>query len=183
MSINRYNQLDLLPYNLDPGATIARNDLIQLLGNKAAREVQTTENDFSFSNVAIVRVVEKVEDLSEISGKEMKSLIVDPEDNVIYAAYLEIDGLTSSFENLFNKVISKDEYYGSLLKVYINPAASNNRLPISNEIVIVDYEDPQQFNTIRFTGYPSLKPEIDPKLSEYTEQENRSARQFFSQGA
>ena len=61
MSINRYNQLDLLPYNLDPGATIARNDLIQLLGNKAAREVQTTENDFSFSNVAIVRVVERVE--------------------------------------------------------------------------------------------------------------------------
>ena len=97
--------------------------------------------------------------------------------------YLEIEGLTDYFEDYFNKVITKEQYYGSLLKVYVNPAASNNRLPKSNEIVIVDYEDPQEFKTIKFIGYPSLKPEMDPKLSEYVQKENKSARQFFPQGA
>ena len=84
MSVNRYNQLDLLPYNLDPGATIKTNDLLQLLGNKASREVQTTENDFNFPLVAIARFVEEVQDTSEISGREMQNLILDSEDNTFY---------------------------------------------------------------------------------------------------
>jgi hypothetical protein len=183
MTINRYNQLDLLPYNLDPGATIERDDLVQLLGNKAAREVQTTENEFSFPGIAIARLVEEVEDTSQLSGRAIQDLIIDSDENSLYAIYLEVDGLTSSFQDLFNKIITKDEYYGSLLKSYVNPGLSNNRLPISNEIVVVSYDNPQEFATIKFAGFPSLRPEMDPKLSEYTERKNNSAKQFFPQGA
>jgi len=156
------NKLDLLPYVLDPSS--ASPNILQTLANHAGRDAQTAQNEFQFPGAGIVR------------------LVTETNQNV-YLVYLEVEGLTETFLNYFKNQISKDRYYGSLLKVLVDPAATNGRIPINSEIVLVGYDDPNIFTTIKLTGFPSLQPEMDPNLSLYVEEPNNSARQFFPQGA
>jgi hypothetical protein len=175
--------MDLLPYVLDPSAEAP--NLLQLVANAKGREAQESQNSFEFPKTAIVRVVQEDENITKALNTALRATFGELQalDTKFYSIYLEVEGLTETFLNYFKGNITKERYYGSLLKTYMNVATTNGRIPISNEVVLVEYTQPNFFQTIEVSGFPALQPEIDPNLSSYIKKENNSTRNSFPQGA
>ena len=155
-------------------------------GNRA-RRYNYHYNDLEFPTVAIVRLVEKRTDLTGVINTALSQAIGDDlltaTDSDIYCAYLEIEGLTEKYISLFDEKISEERFFGSLLKVYLNPSLSlNGRIPIKDEIVVVGYADDLDFKTVTFAGYPSERPEFDPNLESYVKTKSKTAKDAFAGG-
>ena len=59
------------------------------------------------------------------------------------------------------------------------PPIQSKRVPVNNEIVLVDYDDPTDYTSIKFAGYPSELIKLDPKLSSYTKLGKASGKNAF----
>lgn len=160
---------------------------IQLLINDKARELQRQYRDFSFPRVGIVRKVKKLENLKSIGSKAIKDALIATIGDVqnisaaleVVVASVEIQDLTYSYYDLVKKDVTEEEFFDSLPKIYLNPATSNNRIPIKDEVVLLEYANRDNFTSVVFGGFPSEKPQIDPNLSSYTNLRSNSGKEAF----
>ena len=153
-----------------------------ILWNNKLTEMQRGTVYVSPSDVGIVRRVEKVSDLDEIDDPQLKDDLIFSKGFLVYCAYVEVDGLTEKYSSYYAEAISENEYFASLIKVYINSGQSNSRIPQKDEIITVVHYDQYDQMKIRFSGYPADQPQYDPNLHRYTEQNRTSTKSFFGEG-
>jgi len=159
---------------------------IQLLINDKARELQRQYRDFSFPGFGVVRKIEKLQNLKSIGSKSIKDALVKQfidvqnlEDLQIIVASVEIQDLTYSYYDFVKKDVTEKEFFESLPKIYLNPAKSNNRIPIKDEVILLEYANHDNFTSVIFGGFPAERPQIDPNLSSYTNLKSNSGKAAF----
>lgn len=139
----------------------------------------------SYPSVGIIRLVDNVDNVANLLSANQKELrdelIFKNRKNIsIYRLLIEVEGITESYEDFFNKKISKDIFYSSLLEIYISNEA---RIPIKDEMVKISYENETDFLTIKFDGFISDKVILDPNLEKYINNKPSRASNFFPSGA
>lgn len=153
-----------------------------ILWNNKLTEMQRGAVYVSPSDVGIVRRINEVKDLNEIDDPQLKDDLIFSEGFDVYCAYVEVDGLTEKYSSYYAEAISENEYFASLIKVYINTGQSNSRIPLKDEIITVVHYDQYDQMKIRFSGYPAEKPQYDPNLDRYIKKDKTSTKSFFGEG-
>ena len=172
---------ELNPQNFPDGLSI--EDSVDILLRNLSISSRLEENRKTFPGIGIVRRIAKTNNLSLVNNNFAKDeLVTTQQRNNLYIAFIEIENLTESYVDFKNNLIDKESFMGSLVPIYIDLSQANNRVPVKDEMIILNYEDPTNFTTAKFGGYPSPTPRIDTNLSN-AEKSVVSSKQYFPQGA
>tara|TARA_Y100000593_G_scaffold95044_1_gene198778 strand:+ start:2330 stop:2914 length:585 start_codon:yes stop_codon:yes gene_type:complete len=158
---------------------------VQYLFNQQVQQTQDIVEPIGYPEKAIVRLSIETSDKSFIESVGIQQAInsaggSSKSNTKVIVLFLEMPGYTKTYAQFINpkSPISKDDYHSSLLKVVLPPIQSK-RVPVNNEIVLVDYDDPTDYTSIKFAGYPSELIKLDPKLSSYTKLGKASGKNAF----
>ena len=160
---------------------------VQYLFSRRIKGDSLSSESKIYPETAIVRTAFETSDTSFIENlgiqQTMKSLSVEAsKDEKAYVLLLEISGYTESYSSYVAGKINYDSFYSSLLRVVL-PPGQTSRMPINNEIVLVEYGDPTDYTSVYFAGYPSETIQLDPNMSAYTKLGKSSGKNAFKNGA
>ena len=158
------------------------DQITQMLFNQMARTVEAEFTSEQFVRVGIVRRVAEINDLSQVNSISSKDKILFSHTKVVYAVNIEVKNLTETYENLVNGSVSKEEFYNSLPEVVGSPSIIGNRVPQKDEVVLLDYENPNNFLSVKLAGFPFDKPFLDPNLNSYSVDKKSTAKSAYPEG-
>tara|TARA_R110000824_G_scaffold119818_3_gene274222 strand:+ start:3535 stop:4110 length:576 start_codon:yes stop_codon:yes gene_type:complete len=156
---------------------------LQYLFNRRLKEDGAVAASRTYPQKAIVRFSVETSDKSLIESTGIQQTINSAAsltgiNEKAIVLFLEMPGYTETYSKFISGKIAKDDFYSSLLRVVLPPMQSN-RTPVSNEIVLVDYDDPTDFISIKFAGYPSELIQLDSNLNSYTRLGKASGKVAF----
>ena len=175
-----YDSTDFLSQYFPDGLTYDK--ITQILFNQMARQLDSAYNSDPLTRVGIVRRVTEINDLSQVNSISSKDKILFSHTKVVYAVNIEVRNLTETYENLVNGSVSKEEFYNSLPEVVGSPSIIGNRVPQKDEVVLLDYENPNNFLSVKLAGFPFDEPFLDPNLNSYSVDKKSTAKSAFPRG-
>jgi hypothetical protein len=161
---------------------LSYEDIVQILFNDKARQVSTNFTGESLNTVGIIRRVREIEDLSEINSVSSKDEILYAHTKTCYAVNIEVRYLTETYKNLVNEFITEEQFYNSLPELIVSPSLANSRIPQRHEVILLNYERPNDFLSVKFAGFPFEKPFLDPNLNSYVLKNRQPTKKAFPNG-
>ena len=158
---------------------------VQYLFNQQIQQAQELSESFGYPEKAVVRLSIETSDKSFIESVGTQQ-VINSADNVgksdvkIIVLFLEMPGYTKTYTQFLDpkSSITKDDYYSSLLRVVL-PPQQNSRVPVNDEVVLVSYDDPTDYTSIKFAGYPSELIQLDPRLEAAAKVGKSSGKKAF----
>ena len=168
--------------------------ITQMLFNQMARTVEAKYTSEELIRVGIVRRVTEIDDLSQINSISAKDRVVFGRDQTVYVVNIEIRNLTETYESLVAETINvelsdnekdnlKEQFYNSMPEVIVDPAIVKDRVPKEHEVVLLGYDVPNEFLSVKLAGFPFNKPFLDPNLNSYSVGKKQTARSAYPSGA
>lgn len=188
-----YNLTDNLfdPSSLPDGAPI--DFWVQILIDDKARKLSREYLDVAYPKSGIVREIKKLQSLDTLPPGTLKEALlgtmgIDVQDIEVQfdvsIASVEIEGMpTFTYQDFIQGEVTREEFIDSLPIVVINSAVARNRVPGINEVILLKYQNFNDFTSVFFDGYPSETPKIDTNLATYKRKRTNSGRAAFEAAA
>tara|TARA_R100000152_G_C6761855_1_gene186048 strand:+ start:440 stop:1024 length:585 start_codon:yes stop_codon:yes gene_type:complete len=185
---------EILPLLSSSPDGLSSEDSIQMLLNQMARTAQAKYTSEKLPRVGIVRRVKEIDDLSQINSISAKDRVVFGRAQTVYAVNIEIRNLTETYESLVAETINvelsdnekdnlKEQFYNSMPEVIVDPAIVKDRVPKEHEVVLLGYDVPNEFLSVKLAGFPFNKPFLDPNLNSYSVGKKQTAKKAYPSGA